>query len=211
LYDLREHLVKLADSLGRLIRAGAGPSWLLVAVKGSYAEIGHLALVADETTTEVLAAIARAETLLELCGISPPTGPARVIDFPPPVRPPSAGSTVLVVEDDQDLQFTLRGVLEEHGYRVAAARDGQEALSLLARISPALIMVDLTMPVMDGWQLIEQVKNHREWKWIPICVISAHARLATPGQIVAALRKPLDLTLLLDTVARYAVPKSGVG
>jgi len=211
LYDLREHLAKLCDALGQLLRGGSAPSWLLIAVKGSYSELGHLALGATHATPEIGAAIARAETLLELCGVTPPTGPTRVLDESAQPRAPAAGSTILIVEDDPDLQFTLRGVLEERGYRVVTAGHGADALSLLDEVAPSMVVVDLSTPVADGWELIERMKSHRAWRAIPICVISAHARLHEPKHIVAALRKPIDPALLLETVGRFALPKAGVG
>jgi len=111
---------------------------------------------------------------------------------------------LLVVEDDEDTRETLRDVLGDHGYEVVTAANGREALDLLAERPaplPRLILLDLTMPMMSGWQLATHLQEHHEYRRIPLCILSATAGLAPFG--LRSLRKPIDLDLLVTTVAEY--------
>ena len=80
---------------------------------------------------------------------------------------------VLVVDDDQVLRELLRRILEKDGYTVVEARNGREALARLAEITPGLILLDLMMPEMDGFELVEELRHHKEWRSIPILVVTA--------------------------------------
>jgi two-component system, OmpR family, response regulator CpxR len=114
---------------------------------------------------------------------------------------------VLVVEDDFAIRETLRELLEDEGYDVSWASNGQEALDLLARRAPRVILLDLMMPVMDGWEFRLAQRRDPALARIPVVVISADHAL---DQKVAALAvdgwlaKPFELDALLTTLQRYA-------
>ena len=80
---------------------------------------------------------------------------------------------VLVVDDDEVLRELLRRILEKDGYTVTEARNGREALARLAEITPGLILLDLMMPEMDGFELVEELRHHTSWRSIPILVVTA--------------------------------------
>jgi CheY-like chemotaxis protein len=80
---------------------------------------------------------------------------------------------VLVVEDDADLREMMRRTLEKGGWAVIEAGDGRMALEHLIEQRPALILLDLMMPEMDGFQFLEEVRKHEEWRSIPIVVVTA--------------------------------------
>ena len=111
---------------------------------------------------------------------------------------------VLIVEDDEDIRDVLLQVLELEGYRVVAAANGQEALALLRNGEhPDLILLDLMMPVMDGWQFRAEQQKHSEWSEIPVVILSAHGNAqqkAAGIQAAGYLRKPVELETLLNTV-----------
>jgi len=77
------------------------------------------------------------------------------------------------VEDDPNMREMLRRMLETDDWKVAAAENGLVALELLARAQPSLILLDLMMPVMDGFQMVSELQKHEDWRRIPIVVISA--------------------------------------
>jgi CheY-like chemotaxis protein len=111
------------------------------------------------------------------------------------------------VEDDPDLRAALGEVLRDEGYAVVGAAHGQEALSLL-RQEPgrtSLILLDLTMPVMDGWQFRSEQRSDPDLATIPVVILSAAERraehLASLG-IRDYVPKPIDLTHLLETIER---------
>ena len=81
---------------------------------------------------------------------------------------------VLLVEDDAVLRKSMRRMLERIGCRVFEADNGLTALELMERERPSLVFLDLMMPVMDGFEFTERVRAHRDWRSIPIVVVTAH-------------------------------------
>jgi CheY-like chemotaxis protein len=118
-------------------------------------------------------------------------------------------SHILIVDDDPDLVEILRILLEDCGYSVRCARNGREALESVAQERPAVILLDMLMPVMDGWRCAREVRA-RYGRGVPIVVVtaaeSARARADTVGSVDEVLAKPFDIGELLRIVKRY-VPK----
>ena len=112
---------------------------------------------------------------------------------------------ILVVDDDSAIRDSLRMVLAEAGYDVAVAADGREALGMLSP-RPALLLVDLMMPELDGWELIDELKRTAPLADIPVCVLSAISSHAPP-RASAVLQKPVALEVLLATVERLIAPR----
>lgn len=111
---------------------------------------------------------------------------------------------VLVVDDDPDIRELLVSVLTDDGYEAMAAKDGREALAVLDRWPADVVVLDLMMPVMDGWTFAERMRE----KWsIPIVVLSAATDLARhAGRVGAAdvVPKPFDIEMLLPRIAKVA-------
>ncbi len=80
---------------------------------------------------------------------------------------------VLIVDDDADLRRLVRQLLERDGYKVAEAENGREALAVLPEIAPGLILLDLMMPEMDGFEFVIELRRHEESRQIPVIVITA--------------------------------------
>jgi CheY-like chemotaxis protein len=81
--------------------------------------------------------------------------------------------TILVIDDDRALLDDFRETLEDAGYSFRGASNGREAMELLERELPHLILLDLRMPDVDGWTLHVWLKNHPRLKGVPLVVISA--------------------------------------
>jgi CheY-like chemotaxis protein len=79
----------------------------------------------------------------------------------------------LVVEDDIDTREMLRRLLEKEGWAVSEAENGRVALEHVAKTPPGLILLDLMMPDMDGFQFTTELRNHEAWRSIPIVVVTA--------------------------------------
>jgi two-component system, OmpR family, response regulator CpxR len=106
---------------------------------------------------------------------------------------------ILVVEDDEDTRDALRVLLVGQNYPVLDASNGQEALGVLARTRPALIIMDLSMPVMSGWQLLDFIQQKRLLPGVPIIVLSADSK--PPSADVCFLQKPVGAEHLLEAVS----------
>jgi CheY-like chemotaxis protein len=79
---------------------------------------------------------------------------------------------ILVVEDDQFLAKVYQTKLKKEGYNVFIALDGEEALSHIKKQKPALILLDLILPKMDGFEVLEKLKNDESTKKIPVIILS---------------------------------------
>jgi CheY-like chemotaxis protein len=90
------------------------------------------------------------------------------------VRTPAATRPrILVVDDDPSIRDLLSLVLQDEGYDVRTAADGPEALDVLGRCPPSLIVLDLMMPGMDGFEFVSKVRRKQQWQAIPIAVLTA--------------------------------------
>jgi CheY-like chemotaxis protein len=87
--------------------------------------------------------------------------------------PPSEPATVMVVEDDLETQAVIRRLLEKAEIQVVVAENGRVALERLGESQPGLILLDLMMPEMDGFQFVDHVRQHEVWRAIPIVVVTA--------------------------------------
>lgn len=111
---------------------------------------------------------------------------------------------VLVVDDEPAIRELVVALLEDEGYEVAAAANGAEALDILAQRRPDLLLTDVMMPVMDGRELVERVKDRVHMNGLAVVMMSAAATRATSldphGTVAAFLPKPFDVDLLLNVV-----------
>lgn len=110
---------------------------------------------------------------------------------------------ILVVDDDRGMRETLTAALELDGYAVAAAPDGIAALLMVADDPPALVILDLMMPRMDGFTFAEQLAARGLRERIPLLVLTADGRAREKAALIGAegwLAKPFDLSDLLERV-----------
>ena len=114
---------------------------------------------------------------------------------------------ILVVED-QELNMDLIVQLLEEEYEVLTAFDGAAGLALAARERPDLILMDLSLPVMDGWEAARRIKANDDLRHIPVIALTAHAMVGDATKALACgcddyLTKPLDEDLLFQRLDRY--------
>jgi two-component system, chemotaxis family, chemotaxis protein CheY len=116
---------------------------------------------------------------------------------------------ILVVEDDDSIRGLVSEVLRDDGYEVSEASNGLEALQCLSERRPDLIVVDLMMPIMDGWTFVEQCRQSPTCEEVPIVVTSASHDLPHTAErlrsfgVRSCLAKPFDVDGLLALVERY--------
>jgi CheY-like chemotaxis protein len=116
-----------------------------------------------------------------------------------------AGKRVLVVDDDPDIRELLFTALEDDGFEVVPAANGHEALAAIKTFRPDVIVLDLMMPVMDGWQFARELRARDED--IPLVLLSAARDLRAHQKTLAAvdvIEKPFDLSELLPKIHRIA-------
>ena len=126
-----------------------------------------------------------------------------------------SGPHVLVVDDEPAIRRFLRTTLTAHGYEVAEAAGGQEALEAVARRAPDMILLDLGLPDIDG---VEVTRRLREWSEVPIIVVSVRSAEADKVAALDAgaddyLTKPFgtgELLARLRAAVRHTVPSSSV-
>ncbi len=112
---------------------------------------------------------------------------------------------ILVVDDDPAILDLIAQLLLEEGYEVLAVSNGQTAVDLARKLRPHLILLDLMMPEMNGWQVSTLLKADPQTRAIPILLLSARrdmARTANELGVTAYLEKPFDLDDLLSRVQR---------
>jgi two-component system chemotaxis response regulator CheY len=118
---------------------------------------------------------------------------------------------ILIVEDDDDIRDFVTSILKDAGYAVMAAENGAAALARIEQAPPRAILLDMKMPVMDGWEFARRYHQRPKATQAPIIVMTAaHDAVQRAAQVEAVdvLGKPFDLDELLDTVAR-AVERAG--
>jgi two-component system chemotaxis response regulator CheY len=113
---------------------------------------------------------------------------------------------ILVVDDDEVIRSSVELALADEGYLVVTAPDGAAALQVIERYPPALVLLDMKMPVMDGWAFA-QAYRQQPGPHAPIIVMTAAAdaaRRAVDVGAVAYLAKPFDLDAFLNLLGRLA-------
>ncbi|GAB4535278.1 MAG: hypothetical protein Kow0063_19390 [Anaerolineae bacterium] len=119
--------------------------------------------------------------------------------------------TILFVEDTTEQRDLVAMFLEMNGYHVEVANNGIEGLAQARKVRPDLILLDLGMPKMDGFQMMEELRADETLKDIPVVVISAWTAAKHREQAEAAgangfITKPFELTHILATVQKYVSP-----
>jgi CheY-like chemotaxis protein len=123
---------------------------------------------------------------------------------------PESTAPILIVDDEVEHRLNCRELLEDEGYAVEEAGDGERALARLidrTRPQPAVVLLDLSMPIMDGWELLAIMKSYTRLRSIPVVLVSAHEPRLNPvrhGAISAYLHKPYSAADLLRVVAQFA-------
>jgi DNA-binding response OmpR family regulator len=122
------------------------------------------------------------------------------------------GKTILVVDDDMELSDGLRAVLERQGHRVIQARDGQQGKQMVYQHHPDLVILDMMMPRMGGYPVLEHFKGKADAP--PIIMITAnegsrHKAYAEYLGVVDYIRKPFAMERLLESVEKGLTQKKG--
>jgi two-component system, cell cycle response regulator DivK len=119
--------------------------------------------------------------------------------------------TVLLVEDNEDNLVVYRTILEHVGYNVLEARDGEEGVARARESMPDLILMDISIPKIDGWEATQRLKADAATRSIPIIALTAHALEEDRQKAVEAgcdgyLAKPVEPRRVVAEVERFVGP-----
>jgi DNA-binding response OmpR family regulator len=115
---------------------------------------------------------------------------------------------ILCIEDDVDMLELFQVLLTRHGYEVEGVTKGQEGLDSIRRLKPDLVILDIMMPVMDGWQVYQQMKEDETTRDIPTIVVTAKSQLIDKvlgleiAKVDAYIGKPFSPQELLDSITK---------
>lgn len=117
-------------------------------------------------------------------------------------------SLILVIDDEITIVEMLSAFLEGEGLQVMTASNGQEGLERLANARPAVVVSDVMMPVLDGWELCRRMQGDPRYQSIPLVLMSAlrTAPSLTGCRYAALLRKPFELDEMLQTIIHLLSP-----
>ena len=121
---------------------------------------------------------------------------------------------ILYIEDNEDNLYMLSNRLMRRGYEVVSARDGEQGIAMAGSEAPALILMDLSLPVIDGWEATRRLKTEPLTRNIPVIALSAHAMAGDREKAIAAGcddydTKPVELPRLLGKIAALLGRPSG--
>jgi adenylate cyclase len=140
-----------------------------------------------------------------------PAKPMRTLAEPPSLdRIPLASNVVLVVDDDETARDQMRRLLVREGCDVVTARDGTEGLKLARQVKPALIILDVLMPGLDGWSVLQELKADRELAEIPVVLLTILDEKNRGYALGAAeyMTKPIEQDRLRKLIAKFRSGKA---
>ncbi len=124
---------------------------------------------------------------------------------------------ILIIEDNENNLYLSTFILEKHGHRVSAARDGAEGIRLAEELHPDLILLDIQLPGMDGYAVASNLRRAEATAAIPIVAVTSYAMAGDRERILAAgcqgyIEKPINPETFLDQVlAHLRSPSSPTG
>jgi CheY-like chemotaxis protein len=121
------------------------------------------------------------------------------------------GKTVLLVEDNEDNRIVYSTILKHFGYNVSEALNGEEGIAKARSQKPDLILMDISIPVIDGWEATEVLKRDPDTKHIPIIALTAHALASDRDKAMEVgcdgyLAKPCEPRAVVAEVQRFLGP-----
>ncbi len=116
--------------------------------------------------------------------------------------------TVLVIEDNEQNIYLVTFILEKFGYEVIQARDGREGIEIAKQRSPDLILLDIQLPGMDGYEVARKLKDLREIQDTPIIAVTSYAMSGDREKALNAgcsgyITKPIDPDTFMDSIQQY--------
>jgi len=120
------------------------------------------------------------------------------------------GWDIVVIDDEEDSLMVVQVILDEYGANTHIASNGEEGLTLIRTVRPKFVIPDLSMPILDGWGLIHEMKNDPALKDLPTIALTAHAMVGDRERAVSAgfhnyLTKPLTVETFIQDLVNLLV------
>jgi len=117
-------------------------------------------------------------------------------------------ATILYIEDNEQNLYLITFLLENKGFRVCAARDGREGIESAARLLPDLILLDIQLPLMDGYEVARRLRDNPRLNRIPIVAVTSYAMAGDREKAIASgcdgyIEKPINPETFVQEVQRY--------
>ena len=118
---------------------------------------------------------------------------------------------VLVIEDNEQNLYLVTFILERHGYEVNAARDGGEGIDLAAVLKPDIILLDIQLPVMDGYAVARKLRTNAALDQVPIIAVTSYAMAGDRDKALEAgcngyIEKPINPEIFMQQIEQYLPP-----
>jgi CheY-like chemotaxis protein len=115
---------------------------------------------------------------------------------------------ILVIEDNEQNLYLITFILEKNGYKVVQARDGREGIEMAESVKPAGILLDIQLPVMDGYAVARELRKNPALKSVPIIAVTSYAMAGDREQTLAAgctgyIEKPINPETFMSEVEQY--------
>jgi len=115
---------------------------------------------------------------------------------------------ILIIEDNEQNLYLISFILEKYGYEVFAARDGQEGIDMATSVKPDLILLDIHLPVMDGYAVARQLRTNAQFAQIPIIAVTSYAMTGDREKTLEAgcngyIEKPINPDTFLQQVEQH--------
>jgi len=120
---------------------------------------------------------------------------------------------ILIIEDNEQNLYLTTFLLEKSGYTVVQARDGHEGITLAAQLHPILILLDIQLPLMDGYAVAEALRSNPSLQTVPIVAVTSYAMVGDRERILAAgcsgyLEKPINPETFISEIGQHLLPRS---
>lgn len=117
-------------------------------------------------------------------------------------------TTILVIEDNEKNLYLVTFILQKCDYRVIQARDGKSGIALAREAKPDLILLDIQLPVMDGYAVAQEMRKDNELRSIPIVAVTSYAMLGDRERVLAAgcvgyIEKPINPATFVTEIEKY--------
>lgn len=119
--------------------------------------------------------------------------------------------TILIIEDNEQNLYLLTFILEKHGYLVKAAQDGQEGIEMAKRVKPDLILLDVQLPVMDGYAVARNLRDNPDLTETPIIAVTSYAMPGDREKAIGSgctgyIEKPINPDTFMEQVEEHLLP-----
>lgn len=122
-------------------------------------------------------------------------------------------ATVLLIEDNEQNRYLVTFLLERHGYRVTTAANGLDGIELARRLVPGLILLDIQLPLMDGYAVARALRALPELAAVPVVAVTSYAMIGDRERALAAgcngyIEKPINPETFVADIGRFIPPHS---